>query len=246
MLSEAEFGFKVEIVHVMRLFWKNKQLQIEIIKQKGNGIMIKIGKIVMGSVQTNCYFLYQEDKNKIIVVDPADKGEYLYNAFKEAGFEVAAILLTHAHFDHIWGCNKLRELSGVQVFAYEDEKELCESAKLNVSEDVGRPYTVTVDWYLRDGEKVTIEGMEFTVIATPGHTQGSCCYYFENDKILVSGDTLFEGSVGRTDLPTGNGRILSNSLKNRLMVLPEDVNVFPGHGDSTTIGDEKKYNPFCK
>ena len=207
--------------------------------------MLKIGKIVMGSVQTNCYFLYQENEKKIIVVDPADKGDYLYNAFKEAGFEVVAILLTHAHFDHIWGCNKLRELSGAQVFAWEEEKEVCESAKLNVSEDVGRPYTVTVDWYLKDGEKVTIEGMEFTVIGTPGHTQGSCCYYFEKDNILVSGDTLFEGSVGRTDLPTGNGPRLSRSLKERLMILPEETLVFPGHGNGTTIADEKKYNPFC-
>lgn len=207
--------------------------------------MIKIGKIVMGSVQTNCYFLYQENEKKIIVVDPADRGEYLYNAFSEKGFEVAAILLTHAHFDHIWGCNKLRELSGAQVFAWEEEKEVCESAKLNVSADVGRPYEVTVDWYLKDGEKVTVEGMEFTVIGTPGHTQGSCCYYFEKDNILISGDTLFEGSVGRTDLPTGNGRILSSSLKNKLMVLPEETLVFPGHGNGTTIRDEKKYNPFC-
>lgn len=207
--------------------------------------MLKIGKIVIGSVQTNCYFVYKENDNKIIVVDPADRGEYLYNAFKEAGLEVAAILLTHAHFDHIWGCNKLRELSGVQVFALEDEKELCESAKLNVSEDVGRPYTVTVDWYLRDGEKITIEDMEFKVIATPGHTQGSCCYYFEKDNLLISGDTLFEGSVGRTDLPTGNGPTLSRSLKEKLMDLPDETLVFPGHGNSTTIGDEKKYNPFC-
>ena len=208
--------------------------------------MLKIGKVVMGSVQTNCYFIYQENEKKIIVVDPADKGDYLYNAFTEAGFEVAAILLTHAHFDHIWGCNKLRELSGVQVFACEDEKELCEIAKLNVSEDVGRPYTVSVDWYLRDGEEVTIEGMKFKVIATPGHTQGSCCYYFENDNILVSGDTLFEGSVGRTDLPTGNGATLSRSLKERLMILPDETLVFPGHGNGTTIADEKKYNPFCR
>lgn len=208
--------------------------------------MLKIGKVVMGSVQTNCYFIYQENEKKIIVVDPADKGDYLYNAFTEAGFEVAAILLTHAHFDHIWGCNKLRELSGAQVFASEDEKELCESAKLNVSEDVGRPYTVSVDWYLRDGEEVTIEGMKFKVIATPGHTQGSCCYYFENDNILVSGDTLFEGSVGRTDLPTGNGAVLSRSLKERLMILPDETLVFPGHGNGTTIADEKKYNPFCR
>lgn len=208
--------------------------------------MLKIGKIVMGSVQTNCYFLYQENEKKIIVVDPADRGEYLYNAFVEKGFEVAAILLTHAHFDHIWGCNKLRELSGAQVFAWEEEKEVCESAKLNVSEDVGRPYEVTVDWYLKDGEKVTVEGMEFTVIGTPGHTQGSCCYYFEKDNILISGDTLFEGSVGRTDLPTGSGRTLSRSLKEKLMILPNDVKVFPGHGESTTIGEEKKYNPFCR
>ena len=208
--------------------------------------MLKIGKIVMGSVQTNCYFLYQEDSKKIIVVDPADRGEYLFNAFKEAGLEVAAILLTHGHFDHIWGCNQLRELAGVQVFAFEDEKDLCESAKLNVSEDVGRPYTATVDWYLKDGETVTIEGMEFKVIWTPGHTQGSCCYYFEKDNILISGDTLFEGSVGRSDLPTGDGKLLSRSLKERLMILPDETLVFPGHGNSTTIADEKKYNPFCR
>ncbi len=208
--------------------------------------MLKIGKIVMGSVQTNCYFLYQENEKKIIVVDPADKGEYLYNAFKEAGFEVVAILLTHGHFDHIWGSNKLRELAGVQVFAFEDEKDVCESSKLNVSADVGRPYEARVDWYLKDGETVSIEGMEFKVIWTPGHTQGSCCYYFEKDNILISGDTLFEGSVGRSDLPTGDGKLLSRSLKERLMILPDETVVYPGHGSSTTIADEKKYNPFCR
>ena len=208
--------------------------------------MLKIGKIVMGSVQTNCYFLYQENEKKIIVVDPADKGEYLYNAFKEAGFEVVAILLTHGHFDHIWGSNKLRELAGVQVFAFEDEKDVCESSKLNVSADVGRPYEARVDWYLKDGETVSIDGMEFKVIWTPGHTQGSCCYYFEKDNILISGDTLFEGSVGRSDLPTGDGKLLSRSLKERLMILPDETVVYPGHGNSTTIADEKKYNPFCR
>lgn len=208
--------------------------------------MLKIGKIVMGSVQTNCYFLYQENEKKIIVIDPADRGEYLYNAFSEKGFEIVAILLTHAHFDHIWGCNKLRELSGAKVYAWEEEKDLCESASLNVSEDVGRPYVVTVDEYLKDGEQKSIEGMKFKVIGTPGHTKGSCCYYFEDDNILISGDTLFEGSVGRSDLPTGNGGVLIRSLKNKLLCLPEETQVFPGHGGSTTIGEEKKYNPFCR
>ncbi len=208
--------------------------------------MLKVGKIVMGSVQTNCYFIYQENTNKILVIDPADQGEYLYNAFEGKGFEVAGILLTHAHFDHIWGCNKLRELAGVKVYAWEEEKEVCEDACLNVSEDVGRPCVVMVDEYLKDGEVLSIADMEFKVIGTAGHTKGSCCYYFEKDKILISGDTLFEGSVGRTDLPTGNGRTLEESLKNKLMVLPEDVMVFPGHGGSTTIKEEKLYNPYCR
>lgn len=208
--------------------------------------MLKIGKIVMGSVQTNCYFLYQENEKKILVVDPADRGEYLYDAFKEKGFEIAAILLTHGHFDHIWGCNKLRELSGAKVYAWEKEKEVCESAALNVSDEAGRPYTVIVDEYRKDGEMLNLAGMQCKVLGTPGHTKGSCCYYFEEDGILISGDTLFEGSVGRTDLPTGSGEDQRTSLKEVLMKLPENVMVFPGHGGSTTIGEEKHYNPYCR
>lgn len=207
--------------------------------------MLKIGKIVMGSVQTNCYFVYKEGKNKIVVIDPADQGEYLYNSFKEKGLEVAGIVLTHAHFDHVWGCNKLRELAGVKVYAWEEERDLCESAELNVSEMAGRPYIVTVDEYLRDGDELTIEGITMKIIGTPGHTKGSCCLYFEEDEMLVCGDTLFEGSVGRTDLPTGSWSTLSRSLKEKVLVLPDDTKVFPGHGGSTTIGDEKKYNPYC-
>ena len=97
---------------------------------------------------------------------------------------------------------------------------------------------------LKDGEEVTIEGMTFKLIATPGHTQGSCCYYFEEANMLISGDTLFEESVGRTDLPTGSMSTLVRSVKDKLFELPDDVVVYPGHGDSTTIGHEKKYNPF--
>lgn len=207
--------------------------------------MLKIGRIVMGSVQTNCYFVYEEGKKKILVFDPADGGEYLYQTFREKGFEVAAILLTHAHFDHISGCNELRRLTGAKVYAWEKEQPLCNDPALNVSEMTGRPVTAVVDEYLKEDAILQIEGIEVKLIGTPGHTQGSCCFYFEKEGILISGDTLFEGSVGRTDFPTGSGAVLSRSLKEKLMCLPGEVKVYPGHGGFTTIGEEKKYNPFC-
>ncbi len=205
---------------------------------------LKIGRIVLGMCQTNCYFVYEEGSRRAIVFDPADKGDYIFNGLKEKGFTVEAILLTHGHFDHIWGVEQLRELSGAKVYAYEGEKELCEDASLNVSKGAGRACTIKADEYVKDGEEITAAGISCRLIATPGHTGGSCCYYFENDKILISGDTLFQESVGRTDLPTGSMSMLVHSVKEKLLPLPEEVKVYPGHGESTTIGYEKKYNPF--
>jgi len=205
---------------------------------------LKIGRIMLGVCQTNCYFVYEEGKQKALVFDPADKGDYIYNGLKDKGFSVEAILLTHGHFDHIWGLEALKELSGAKVYAWEEEREVCENASVNVSADTGRPCAVRADFYLKDGEEITLGGMSCRLIATPGHTKGSCCYYFEDDKILISGDTLFRESVGRTDLPTGSMGTLVRSVKEKLLPLPEDVKVYPGHGDSTTIGYEKKYNPF--
>ena len=162
----------------------------------------------------------------------------------EKGFRVAGILLTHGHFDHIWGSNQLRQLSGTQIRAYQEEKQVCEDAEKNVSAQVGRPYTVIPDVYLEDGAEITIADMSCRLIATPGHTAGSCCYYFKEAGILISGDTLFQSSVGRTDLPTGSMGTLVRSIKDKLFILPDEVKVYPGHGDATTIGEEKKYNPF--
>ncbi len=205
---------------------------------------LKIGRIVLGICQTNCYFIYEDGKKQVIVFDPADQGEYLYNKLKENGFQVEAILLTHGHFDHIWGLEALRNLSGAKVYAYEGEKALCEDASLNVSKGAGRACTVKADEYVGDGAEITAAGITCKLIATPGHTAGSCCYYFEDDKILISGDTLFQESVGRTDLPTGSMSTLVRSIREKLMVLPEDVKVYPGHGETTTIGYEREYNPF--
>ncbi|MDY5870898.1 MAG: MBL fold metallo-hydrolase [Lachnospiraceae bacterium] len=205
---------------------------------------LKIGRIVMGMCQTNCYFVYPEGKSEVILFDPADKGDYIYHSLKDKGFTVAAILLTHGHFDHIWGLEELKELSGAKVYAYEEEKEVCENASVNVSKGAGRPCEITADEYVKDGATISVAGMSCQLIATPGHTKGSCCYYFEEEGILISGDTLFQESVGRTDLPTGSMSALVRSVKEKLMVLPADVKVYPGHGESTTIGYEKEYNPF--
>ncbi len=206
---------------------------------------IKIGRMVLGMCQTNCYFLYREDSRECIVVDPADHGANIYKALTDNGFQVSGIFLTHGHFDHIWGAKELKEFSGAKLYALEAEKELLTDARKNVSSQVGRAYTVDADDYLKDGEEITLADMTFQVIATPGHTAGGCCYYFEEAGFLVSGDTLFAESVGRTDLPTGSMGTLVRSVKEKLFVLPEETKVYPGHGDSTTIGHEKKYNPFC-
>ena len=191
---------------------------------------LKIGRITMGSCATNCYFVYREGEKKVLFFDPADQGEYLYEALTKKGFEISAILLTHGHFDHIWGAQKLRALSGAKICACREEEALLLDADMNVSEMAGRACTVKANEFFADGQEMTA---------------GSCCYYFEEDGILVSGDTLFQESVGRTDFPTGSFSEIVRSIKEKLFVLPDEVKVYPGHGETTTVGSEKIHNPFC-
>lgn len=209
----------------------------------------EIGRMVVGMCDTNCYYIYRSgegEEKEALLIDPGDRGGQIYEALQKKGFRVEAILLTHGHFDHIWGANELRRLSGAQIYAYEGEKDVCEDSHRNVSSQAGRAETVAADRYERDGSVLELAGFTIKLIATPGHTHGSCCYYFEKEKVLFSGDTLFEGSVGRTDFPTGSMGSLVRSVKEKLLVLPEDVTVYPGHGESTTIGEEKRYNPYCQ
>lgn len=207
---------------------------------------IKIGRLTLGVCQTNCYFLYREGQKEVVFVDPADRGDSIYEALQEKGFVVAGILLTHGHFDHIWGAEKLRELSGTKIYALDAEEALCLDAGLNVSKMAGRACTVKPDVLVKDGEEITVAGICCKVIATPGHTGGSCCYYVAEAGFLVSGDTLFQESVGRTDFPTGSMSEIVRSIKEKLFCLPPDTKVYPGHGEQTTIAYEKEYNPFCR
>lgn len=210
---------------------------------------LKIGKLTMGMCATNCYFLYREGmedadgKKPVIFIDPADQGGYIYEKLDENGFKVQAIFLTHGHFDHIMGAKELMKKSGAKLYASKADRVLLADPYVNVSAQWARGITVEADEYFEDGAEYEVAGMKFKVIETPGHTIGSCCFYFEEDKLLISGDTLFEGSVGRTDLPTGSMSKLVRSIKDKLFVLPDDVVVYPGHGSATDIGTEKQYNP---
>lgn len=207
---------------------------------------IKIGRMTLGVCATNCYFLYREGEKEVVFFDPADRGADIYEALKKKGLSVAAILLTHAHFDHIWGAEKLRQLSGASIYALDAEKVLCEDAFVNVSSQAGRACTINPDEWLADGQKISLAGITLQVIATPGHTIGSCCYYVQEVGYLIAGDTLFSGSVGRTDFPTGSMSKLVRSVKEKLFELPDETKVYPGHGEYTTIGEEKRNNPYCQ
>lgn len=205
---------------------------------------LKIGRMMLGVCQTNCYFVYREGQKEVLLFDPADQGKQIFQSLKENGFQVKAILLTHGHFDHIWGSKELRELSGAKIYAYSGEKDVLENEELNVSAQAGRAYKVEADEYVNDGEQLIFGDMSCKLIATPGHTKGSCCYYFEEDQMLIAGDTLFQESVGRTDLPTGSMSQIVRSVKEKLLCLPDSVKVYPGHGGTTTIGFERDNNPF--
>lgn len=200
-------------------------------------------RILTGALRTNCYFIYDDDTKETLIIDPADEADKLAGILKEHGLKPAAILLTHGHFDHIGAVDELRKKYGTEVFCLAREQEIMEDAGNNLSAMFGQSFTVKPDKLLTDGQELVLAGFSIRVIATPGHTKGSCCYYFKDDRFLISGDTLFEESVGRTDFPTGSVAELVHSIQEKLFVLPEDTPVYSGHGEPTTIGHEKRFNP---
>lgn len=216
---------------------------------------LKIDRIVLGMCSTNTYYIYREGSGECIVVDPADNGREIFETLLQKGLRTAGILLTHGHFDHIWGVEDLKAAANemaekqqkapVLVYADEAEKPLLLDSGLNVSEGAGRACTVDADVYKKDGEEISILDITCRLISTPGHTAGGCCYYFEEAGFCVCGDTIFQESVGRTDFPTGSMSTLVRSIREKLFVLPAATKLYPGHGDSTTIEHEKKYNPYC-
>jgi len=205
---------------------------------------IEIKSMTLGMVATNCYLIINKETKEALLVDPADNALRISNVIEENGCTLKAILLTHGHFDHIMALNELKKRYNVPVYAHEEEEDVLKQSSLNMSGMIGQIYTTQADIYVKDGEHLKLAGLDIIVLHTPGHTKGGVCYYFPEEKVLMSGDTLFHCSIGRTDFPTGSMSQLVRSVKEQLFVLPDDVQVYPGHDSVTSIGYEKQYNPF--
>ena len=205
---------------------------------------IEIKSMTLGMVATNCYLIINKENKEALLVDPADNALRISNVIEENGCTLKAILLTHGHFDHIMALNDLKKRYTVPVYAHEEEEDVLKQSSLNLSGSIGQIYTTQADVYVKDGEHLKLAGLDVIVLYTPGHTKGGVCYYFPEEKVLMSGDTLFHCSIGRTDFPTGSMSQLVRSVKEQLFVLPDDVQVYPGHDSVTSIGYEKQYNPF--
>lgn len=207
---------------------------------------MEIKRLIVGMVQTNCYIVMNMDTKEAVVVDPGDSAPAIVRAVKEKGADVKAILLTHGHYDHVLAAEELKKSLNAPIYCHEEEAQILADPNLNLSfKLMGPAVRMKADRLLKDGETFEMAGFNFRVIHTPGHTCGSCCYYVEEKKVLFAGDTLFEGSYGRIDFPTGSGRQMVYSVAKTLFDLPDEVEVFPGHMGFTTIGDEKRYNPLA-
>ena len=203
-----------------------------------------IRQCVVGPVYTNCYFLMNQETKELLIVDPGDMPEKITAMVEAMQAAPTAILLTHGHFDHILAADEIRKKYKIPVYASKKEEKLLLTPYMNLSQDYGMTDVLEADVFLTDDQTFEAAGFTVQMIATPGHTSGSCCYYFAEEEILVSGDMLFCGSVGRTDFPTGSMGEITASLHKLLEMLPDQTAVLPGHGDHTTIEYEKRYNPF--
>jgi hydroxyacylglutathione hydrolase len=201
----------------------------------------------VGPLQCNCSILGDENSGEAIVVDPGDDIPRILALLAKHHLTVKQIIITHAHIDHIAGAQRLKQLTDAPVLYNQNDLPLV--AMMDVQAGwlgVPTPSVQAPDDTLNDGKLIAIPGIAGSILHTPGHTEGSVCLYLPDQTLLLAGDTLFAGSVGRTDLPGGNTRKLLASIHNRLLVLPDETIVIPGHGASTTIGSERLENPFLQ
>lgn len=205
---------------------------------------MKIEKFVTGIISTNCYLVSNKGTRQAVIVDPAAVPKALVKAVEEEGLKIEAVLLTHGHFDHMMGLDALLKLWEVPVYVEEEDQEIMTDPRLNLSSTYTAGYTFSGAESVKDGQILSLAGYDFQVLHTPGHTRGGCCYYVASEQVLFSGDTLFQTSVGRTDFPNSSTLDLIRSIREKLLPLPDETVVYPGHMGETTIGHEREYNPY--
>jgi hydroxyacylglutathione hydrolase len=201
----------------------------------------------VGLLQCNCSIFGDEQTREAIVIDPGEEIDKITEVLKFHRLKVKAVVITHAHIDHVAGAHKLRALTRAPVYMNERDTELLDALDVQAGWlGVDTPPRTEVDVAAEDGSVLHLGPAEFHVLLTPGHTQGSLSLWIPEENKLIAGDTLFRDSIGRTDLPGGNTRQILSSIKTRLFELPDQTVVFPGHGPETTIGREKDRNPFLR
>ena len=207
-----------------------------------------MSSVTTGLVATNCFTIINEDTKEAIMIDASGNPKHLLEDIVIAEAKPVAILLTHAHFDHIDAVDMIRsEFPDIEVIIGKNDEELMGNPNLNLSMAfMGDPVSVKADRTVNDGEVINLIGIRIECIEVPGHTKGGMCYYMPELSALFDGDTLFHGSVGRSDFPTGDSQLLLDSIRGKLFTLPDETKVFPGHDSETTIGWEKENNMFFK
>ncbi|MDD3185733.1 MAG: MBL fold metallo-hydrolase [Anaerostipes sp.] len=203
--------------------------------------------ISLGQMQTNCYITANNQTKEAIIFDPGDDGARVISYLEKNELKLKAILVTHGHFDHIMAVpDLLEEYGNLPVYIQEEESDVISNPDLSLCSMIGSNVKITPTNLVKDGDEISLIGCKMTCIHVPGHTKGGVCYYFKEQGWLISGDTLFQQSIGRTDFPTGDLNALLSGIREKLFVLPDETVVLSGHTPKTTIGFEKKSNPFLR
>ena len=206
---------------------------------------MKIFQLPLGPLQTNSYLLGCEETKKAAVIDPSWSGELIADKAGKEGWAITHILLTHSHFDHVGGLAELKEITQAPIYIHPEAIPMLENTVMAAQMwQIKIPEPPPADFTLTDNQALEVGDLKLQVLFTPGHAPGHVCFYLEEHSVLFDGDVLFQQSIGRTDLPGGDYDLLMQSIRQRLLILPDETAVLSGHGPTTTIGQEKAWNPF--